>query len=259
MMSMHADMWADAQPLPRLGADLEVAGLAGEVEAPDAADPVELLLPLARSAVDAVVRRRAAARPRAGAYLRALALLVDGLPRDAIARCVALLLATRHARRHIFLLGIGESAATASGFAGDLSRQWAGLQSPAVTYIGGPYPFVSRGAGEGYASRLREGLHTGDVVLAVARGGEVDALAPALEVAVRSGATTVLITGQGQQESATVDLALVVDTHRPEHVHGAHLYVAYLTCAALAELEAARLTTPEPAPYAPCADECADQ
>lgn len=146
-----------------------------------------------------------------------------------------------HARRgHVYVLGNGGSAATATHFACDLSKSTAspwrsGLR---VTALTDSAALLTAWANDTayervFAEPLRSLLDPGDLVVAISASGNSDNVLEAVGVARSLGAVTVGLTGfGGGRLLAAVDLALVADSADYGVVEDCHLVLQHAITAA---------------------------
>jgi D-sedoheptulose 7-phosphate isomerase len=206
------------------------------------------------------------ARPRSGVLTRETAarsedLLSDAIqrhidqvrsalariPSDAVRHVVDAILRAQAGRRHVYVLGNGGSAATASHFACDLSK--ATVASPhsrlRVTALNDNVALLTAWANDTeyeliFAEPLRNLLDPGDLVIAISASGNSRNVLEAVRVARSMGAVTVGLTGfDGGRLVAAVDLALVADSSEYGVVEDCHLVFQHAVIAATrAALEA---------------------
>ena len=163
-------------------------------------------------------------------YLRHLARTLDALSRAEIWAAVDLLLAAGSARRRIYLVGNGGSAATASHMANDLNKQASVPGRPPLRAIAltDNVPLITAWANdeeyaECFARQLANHLEAGDVLVAISTSGNSPNVLRALESAREAGAVTIGFTGRdGGRLRDLVDCCVLVpcdDVGQQEDVH----------------------------------------
>jgi D-sedoheptulose 7-phosphate isomerase len=149
--------------------------------------------------------------------------------------------------RHVFVLGNGGSAATASHFACDLSKATLGTrrQGLRVTALNDCVALLTAWANDAaydrvFAEPLRSLLDRGDLVIGISASGNSANVLEAVRVARALGAVTVGLTGfGGGRLRAAVDVALVADSADYGVVEDCHLALVHaITAAARAALDA---------------------
>ena len=143
---------------------------------------------------------------------------------------------------HVYLIGNGGSAATASHMACDLAKNlhpsW---DTPGrrlrVASLTDNTPLITALANDcGYehvfSEQLRNLVKPGDVVIAVSASGQSPNVLEALTLARRRGARTAALLGfDGGQAREAVDVAIVIDSHDYGHVEDVHLVLNHLVTA----------------------------
>lgn len=168
------------------------------------------------------------------------------LPWQEVEEVAALLLGAWRERRHIYILGNGGSAATASHLASDLAKSTIlpGQARFRVTALTDNLPLLTAWANdtsyqEVFAQQLANLLEPGDVVIAISASGTSPNVLAAVELAVERGAHTIGFTGSGGGKlSQMVTLAVVVPSSDYGPVEDAHLALGHaITYALLASLK----------------------
>lgn len=206
---------------------------------------------------DAQLGRDKPLLPRVGetaleSYLCDIATTLAGLPRDRIMEVAEALHNARLHGKHVFILGNGGSAATASHFACDLAKGTAvpgGRRFKAIALTDN-IPLVTAWANDDsfdniFVEQLSNLLSDGDVVIAISVSGNSPNVLNAMELARKLGAITIGFTGfDGGDLKNLVDMAIVVPNHCMEQVEDVHLILEHAICTllrALGEEEANRL------------------
>jgi D-sedoheptulose 7-phosphate isomerase len=179
----------------------------------------------------------------AGAYLRHVATVLQGIDTKEVGRFVETLLDARERGATIFFIGNGGSAATASHFANDLAIGPNDYEKPfrvcaltdnvaVLTAIGNDFGYE-----EIFARQVRVLGKHGDVLVAISASGNSPNLLKAFEAAKTAGITTVALTAfDGGQMRKLADRGVHVPTGPKEygpaedaHMVLDHLVAAYLT------------------------------
>jgi D-sedoheptulose 7-phosphate isomerase len=133
-------------------------------------------------------------------YLDYIRKMLDGLDPEAIAAFAQTLLDARESGAHIFFIGNGGSAATASHFANDVAigcRSWdkpframsLNDNVPVMTALANDYGYE-----EIFVRQLQTLMRPGDVVVAISASGNSPNIVKAIEYANANGAVTVGLT-----------------------------------------------------------------
>lgn len=173
----------------------------------------------------------------AGAYVKYVAAVLDGIDTAEIGRFIATLLDARERGATIFFIGNGGSAATASHFANDLAIGTRSSGRPfRVMSLADNVPVLTAVANDfGYAEiflrQLQVMLLPGDVVVAISASGNSPNLLNAIEYANGVGAITIGLTGfDGGRLREIAHLAVHVPTPAGEYgpVEDAHMVLDHL-------------------------------
>lgn len=139
-----------------------------------------------------------------GTYLRDAEQVIAGLPRESIDVSLAVLLDAWRARKHVFLVGNGGSAATASHLANDLSKGAAVDGKPRIRAIAltDNVPLITAWGNDSsyddvFVEQLSGLMDPGDVVLAISASGNSPNILRAVQYARDSGGITMAWTGRG--------------------------------------------------------------
>jgi D-sedoheptulose 7-phosphate isomerase len=162
------------------------------------------------------------------------------IPADGVHAIVEAILHAHARGGHVYVLGNGGSAATASHLACDLSKATAtsrrrGLR---VTALNDSAALLTAWANDTayervFAEPLRTLLDPGDVVIAISASGNSGNVLEAVAVARSLGAVTVALTGfGGGRLLGAVDLALVADSSDYGVVEDCHLVLQHAIIAA---------------------------
>ena len=174
-------------------------------------------------------------------YLDEMGTILHQLPIREIAQIVDLLRQARSAKRHVFLIGNGGSAGTASHFANDLLKGTVAAGKPRMKAIAltDNIPVMLAYANDcGYETIFAEQLDAlaepGDVVLAFSGSGRSPNVIRALDLARERGLTTIGFTGRdGGEMSERCDVCLVVPCQSMEQIEGAHAVLTHLISTAI--------------------------
>ena len=184
-------------------------------------------------------------------YLSDLQATMDRLPRERIEHVVHLLHEARLRRQHVFILGNGGSASTASHFVCDLAKNTRRAGWPGFRVIGltdNMAILTAYANDDGYervfAEQLISLVQAGDVVIAMSTSGNSPNVLEAVEAANARGATTIGFTGfSGGRLASLVQWNVHVDSNCIEHVEDIHLMLEHMICKALRD-EAEQLGRP---------------
>jgi D-sedoheptulose 7-phosphate isomerase len=178
-------------------------------------------------------------------YLAYLTKVLAQLDEKAIAAFIEALLDARAHGAHIFFIGNGGSAATASHFANDIAigSRSRGKPFRALSLVDN-LPLLTAvanddGYDEVFTAQLKLFLKTGDVVVAISASGNSPNVVKAVEYANAHGATTVALTGfDGGQLKRIAKLGVHVPTAKGEYgpTEDAHMVLDHLVGAFLVEL-----------------------
>jgi len=176
-------------------------------------------------------------------YIQDLQQVLDHLPKDKIDQIITILHEARLHRRQIFILGIGNSAPTASQFVADLSRIPRQSGSPGYKAIGlnnGIPDFSASPSEEGDESysyyQLENLLSRGDILIVLSVNGTPKSVMRTFELANRRGSTTIAFTGMdGGYLTPPVDVWIRVPSQSVEHVEDTHLILENLITQILRE------------------------
>jgi len=175
-------------------------------------------------------------------YLDYLSEVLTKLDMSAIAAFSEALLQARERGAHIFFIGNGGSATTASHFANDIaigSRTWLkpfkaislADNVAIITAIGNDYSYDDI-----FTRQLQTQMVAGDVVVAISVSGNSPNVVKAVEYANAHGAITVALTGfDGGQLKQLARLAVHVPTNKGEYgpAEDVHLILNHLVSAFL--------------------------
>lgn len=185
-------------------------------------------------------------KPQIRRYIIDLKETLDLLPLDRIEAAIDVLHKARLNGRHIFVMGNGGSASTASHMVCDLGKNTRIPGWPPFKVIGladNMASFSAYANDEGYASvfaqQLAPFVQPDDIVVAISTSGNSANVLQAVQLAREAGAYTIGFTGfNGGQLGALVDLDLHVPSHCIEQVEDIHLMLEHLMVTVLRELSA---------------------
>jgi D-sedoheptulose 7-phosphate isomerase len=177
-------------------------------------------------------------------YIVELQKTCEQLPFNRLEDMIAVLHEARINGRHIFIMGNGGSASTASHFVADLAKNTRKSGWPSFKVIGltdNMAIFSAYANDEGYesvfAQQLANLVHPADIVIAISASGNSKNVLRAVDLANQMKARTIGLTGfDGGQLKNLVDLHLHVPSNCIEHVEDIHLMMEHLTCKILREM-----------------------
>ncbi len=179
----------------------------------------------------------------AAAYLRGLQACIQALPLDQVARVMDCLEDAFGTGKHVFILGNGGSASTASHMACDLAKNTFAPQDGettqrfrvmALTDNAGWMTALGNDLGYEYifSEQLRNLVHPGDVVIAISGSGNSPNVLQAVQVAKSLGATTIGLLGFGGGALRTmVDHYVLVGSDNYGHIEDLHLVLNHILVA----------------------------
>ncbi len=175
-------------------------------------------------------------------YVAELQDVITGMPLKEIERAADILFAAYQSDRTIFTLGNGGSAALASHIAADLGKAThvpgpaalAQLKRLRVLALTDNTPLLTAWANDSsydnvFAAQMENFIQAGDVVLAISSSGNSPNVLRALELARKTGATSVGLTGcGGGKMKDLLSCAVIVPSHHTQIVEDAHVISAHL-------------------------------
>jgi D-sedoheptulose 7-phosphate isomerase len=175
-------------------------------------------------------------------YLQELKALVDRLPLGEVERIAEIIFTAYQKGGTIFTFGNGGSAALASHMAADLGKAThipgaaalGAVKRMKVLSVTDNTPMLTAwGNDTGYenifASQMENFIQAGDIALGISGSGNSPNVLRALELARRTGATTVGLTGcGGGKMKALLDCAIIVPSNSVQQVEDAHLIISHL-------------------------------
>jgi len=175
------------------------------------------------------------------AYFESVSEVLLKLPRDSIAKVIAILKRARAEGRRIFIFGNGGSAATASHFACDLGKGTVQEGKPRfkIIALNDNMPTFSAYANDlGYETVFAEPLVTlsgpGDVAIGISASGNSLNVLQAMDVARERGLATIGLTGfQGGKIKDKVDIYIIVPSNSMQQIEDAHLVILHAIFLAL--------------------------
>jgi D-sedoheptulose 7-phosphate isomerase len=161
--------------------------------------------------------------------------VLSEIPSEAVERVVEVILDAHRQMRHVYIIGNGGSASTASHFACDLSKATIveGQRRLRVTSLTDNMALLTAWANDSsyemvFAEQLSSLLNPGDVVIAISASGNSPNLLAAMEVARTRGATTVGLIGfTGGSLKHGVDVAVHVPSQSYGVVEDCHLVLEH--------------------------------
>jgi D-sedoheptulose 7-phosphate isomerase len=169
-------------------------------------------------------------------YIRETSDTISQLPVALIQEVVEILHAARLNRKHVFIMGNGGSAATASHFACDLGKGTADPRTPRLRVVAltDNMPTFSAWANDTaydnvFAEQLWNLVEPGDVVIGISGSGRSMNVLKAIHLANLVGATTVGLTGfDGGDLAKIVHVPIVVPSNMMEQVEDVHMMLSHL-------------------------------
>lgn len=173
---------------------------------------------------------------RVGTYLDDVAGLLANAPRDDIKKIADLVADAYKGGKHVFLMGNGGSAATASHLACDLQKGVGcmGERKFKVMSLTDSIPIMTAWANDSdYANIFAEQLDTwvepGDLVIGISGSGNSPNVINGMETAKRKGAVTVGLAGfKGGRLAQVADHSVVVESDNMQHIEDVHVVLAHL-------------------------------
>lgn len=174
-------------------------------------------------------------------YLDEMGNILHQLPQDRIAQVIRIFKQARSEHKHIFLIGNGGSAATASHFANDLLKSTVAEGKPRMKVIAltDSIPIMLAYANDcGYETIFAEQLDAlaapGDMLVAFSGSGRSPNVIRALDLARQRGLTTIGFTGRdGGQMQERCDICLVVPCQPMEQIEDVHVVLTHLIYSAI--------------------------
>jgi D-sedoheptulose 7-phosphate isomerase len=161
--------------------------------------------------------------------------VLSEIPSEAVERVVEVILDAHRQMRHVYIIGNGGSASTASHFACDLSKATIveGQRRLRVTSLTDNMALLTAWANDSsyemvFAEQLSSLLNPGDVVIAISASGNSPNLLEAMRVAATRGATTVGLVGfSGGSLMQGVDVVVHVPSQSYGVVEDCHLVLEH--------------------------------
>jgi D-sedoheptulose 7-phosphate isomerase len=180
-------------------------------------------------------------------YISDLQLVLNQLPIDLIEQIIHILHDARLKKRHVFIMGNGGSASTATHFACDLGKntRLKGMPDFRAICLSDNMALMSAYANdEGYenvfSQQLSSLLQPGDIVIGISTSGNSPNVIKAIKLAIDTGARTIGFTGaRGGQLGQLVDLNIFVPCDNIAQVEDVHLMLEHMICEALREIDSA--------------------
>jgi len=172
------------------------------------------------------------------AYNEYLSTLLSSLVSDSFNQYIELILATAKTNNHIYIIGNGGSAATASHYANDINYGVRNTESGlhAVSLTDNNAVLTALGNDYGYehifAKQLEKFLKPGDIVIAISASGNSPNIVNAMEMAKAKGNKIVGISGfDGGYLAEHSDVSLKVSSNKGEYgpVEDAHSIIGHIT------------------------------
>jgi len=169
-------------------------------------------------------------------YFKFLKETVDKIDRNEIEKAIRLLIDARDAKRNIFIMGNGGSAATASHFTGDFNKGLSLNQEKKFRFIclNDNLPTMLSLANDVdynsvFIEQLKNFMEKGDVVIGISGSGNSKNVVLAVEYAKECGNTVIGLTGyNGGQLKELADVRLHVPLDNMQIVEDFHMVFAHL-------------------------------
>jgi len=160
---------------------------------------------------------------------------LDGVPLDEVERLVDHIVDAHASHRHVYIIGNGGSASTATHFACDLGKATIieGRARLRVTSLTDNVAFLTAWANDTsyervFAEQLLSLLNPGDVLIAVSASGNSPNILAAVDVAREVGAATLALVGfSGGALVDAVDAAVHIPFHDYGIVEDCHLVLQH--------------------------------
>lgn len=160
---------------------------------------------------------------------------LEAIPLETIERVVDIIIEAHRASRHLYIIGNGGSAATATHFACDLGKATIvdGRARLRVTSLTDNIALVTAWANDTsyervFAEQLTNLVNVGDVVIAISASGNSPNILAAIDVARSLGAITIAIVGfGGGRVMGMVDAAVRIAIDDYGVVEGCHLVLEH--------------------------------
>lgn len=176
-------------------------------------------------------------------YLRDTERVIAELPTAAITSAIEVLLSARRQRRHVFLIGNGGSAATASHLANDLTKAASveGRFRIRAIALTDNVPLITAWSNDSsyddvFVEQLRGLMEPRDVVLAISASGNSPNVIRALEFGRLHGAVMIGWTGRsGGKMRSLVDHCICAPSDDVGQIENAHMVLDHVFTVALRE------------------------
>lgn len=188
------------------------------------------------------MRMRIETATSTASYLEDIGRALEVVPHDAVEDLITLLIDAAYEGRGILMIGNGGSAATASHFACDLSKNTRspGLPRFRVIALTDNVPVITAWANDVayedvFAEQVRNLGRPGDILIAISGSGNSPNILRAAAAAREVGATVVALTGGGGVLGPDSDLWISTPAECIEQVEDLHLIVEHLVCRQIRE------------------------
>ena len=177
-------------------------------------------------------------------YISGLKSALDSIDNAILEKITNLLFATYKNNKTIFIMGNGGSAATASHFMVDLSKQTivSGKKRIKAIALSDNIPSMTAWANDqSYNDIFKEQLHSllspGDILIAISASGNSENVLRAVQYAKENKATTIGLTGfDGGKLKNMTDETIIVESDNIGQVEDIHLVLDHLIAGLLKEL-----------------------
>lgn len=160
---------------------------------------------------------------------------IDKIKEEEIAAVIEILDKSRLARKQVFIIGNGGSAATATHFANDLGKGASALEPRfRVLSLTDNVAWMTALANDldysqVFVEQLKNYVQPGDVLVAFSGSGNSPNILAAIEWAKQNGCTTIGLTGRpGGKLGQAADVALHIESPHMAHIEEGHFVVQHL-------------------------------
>lgn len=180
-------------------------------------------------------------------YFQEVQKMLQGVSQIRMEHILYLLEQTYYEERHIYIMGNGGSAATASHLALDLAKNTlvSGAPRVKVTALTDNTPLITAWANDADYVHIFEGqldgvLEPGDVVIGISTSGNSQNIINALEYAKKCGGVTIALLGaRGGKIKSLVQEFILAPGSCIEQEEDAHLIIAHMITCRMREVVAA--------------------
>ena len=168
-------------------------------------------------------------------YLSELKKSIDALPKEKFREIADVLLDACHAGKHVFVMGNGGSASTASHMACDLGKgaMVEGRKRFKAVCLSDNIPLMTAWANDTsydniFSEQLDNLVSAGDIVIGISGSGNSPNILNALKLARTRKAKTIGLTGfKGGKMKELCDVCLIVPSDNMQRIEDAHLIIEH--------------------------------